>query len=156
MVVANLFSRGRFVDFGDTSYADLDWTPPRNAVGKEIDTQAQRLRMLIDQAEVAAKTGKPEEALSILDKVELPKGSYQRQLYLTAATDAKTWNAIIKVTDPPSTIDELIQRFEAFSQLADHTGAVDALDRFAKELQLPEPILTELRGRASAQEAIKK
>jgi len=156
MIVANLFSRGRFIDFGDASYADLDWTPPRNAVGKVIDTQAQRLRTLIDQAEAAAKTGRPEEAMSILDKVALPKGSYQRQLYLTAATDAKAWNAVVKVTDPPATIDELVQRFEAFSRLDDHGGAVDALDQFAEELQLPEPILTELRGRASAQEAIKK
>jgi hypothetical protein len=156
MIVANLFSRGRFIDFGDASYADLDWTPPRNAVGKVIDTQAQRLRTLIDQAETAAKTGRPEEAMSILDKAELPKGSYQRQLYLTAATDAKAWSAVVKVTDPPATIDELVQRFEAFSRLGDHGGAVGALDQFAEELQLPEPILTELRGRASAQEAIKK
>lgn len=156
MNVANLFSRGRLIDFGDASFADLNWTPPRNAVGKVVDTQAQRLLTLIDKAETAAKTGRPAEAIAILEKEELPKGSHQRQLFLTAATDAKAWDAVVKVTDPPVTIDELVQRFEALSQLGDHSGAVGVLDKFAEELQLPESISTELRGRASAQEAIKK
>ena len=156
MIVANLFSRGRFIDFGDASYADLDWAPPRSAVGSVVDTKAQRVRALIDEAELAAKTGKPDKAISILGSLELPSGSYERQLFLIAATDAQDWTAIVKVTDPPATIDELVQRFEAFSRLGDLDGAIDTLDRFSQQLQLPEPMVAEFRRRVSAQEAMKQ
>lgn len=156
MIVANLFSRGQFMEFGGTSYADLDWMPPRNAVGSAIDTQAQRTRALIDEAETAAKTGHLERALILLGRLERPPGSYERQLYLSAAKDAENWNGIVKITDPPATIDELVQRYEAFFRLGDPGRALDALDRFSQQLQLPDSMVAELRGRASAQEAIRR
>ncbi|MYG40473.1 MAG: hypothetical protein F4201_06640 [Nitrospira sp. SB0677_bin_15] len=57
MIVANLFSRGQFTELGGASFAELSWTPPRNAVGAVINTQARRRRELIDEAEVAARGG---------------------------------------------------------------------------------------------------
>lgn len=154
MNVANLFSRGHFFDFGGASFADLDWTPPRNAVGAVVDTKAQRARAYIDEAEHEAKTGNPSRALAILRAIELPPGSYERQLCLTAAIDAQDWSAIIAVTNPPVTIEELVQRFEALSCQSDHAAAIEALDRFSKELQLPEQIAAELRKRANSQKAM--
>ena len=156
MNIVNLFSRGQLIEFGGASYVDLAWTPPRNEVGTVIDTKAQRTRTLIDKAESAAKMGNSAQAVDILDTLELPPGSYERQLYLSAATDAQDWEGILKVTDPPATIDELVQRFEAFSQLGDSGGALDALNHFSQQLQLPEPMVAELRGRAIAQEAIRR
>ena len=156
MAVANLFSRGQLKDFGGVSYADLNWTPLRNAVGAEIDTKAQRTRVLIDEAESAARTGNPAYALIVLSKLELPAGSYERQLYLNAATDSQDWGAILKVTDPPVTIDELLQRFEAFSKLGNHDDAISALDQFSQQLQLPESLALELSHRARAQETIRR
>ena len=155
MTVANLFSRGQFMDLGGRSYIDLDWLPPRNAVGLEIDTQIQRLHVLIDEAESAAKTGNPARTVEILDALELPPGSYERKLYLNAATEAQDWERVVKVTDPPAMIGELVQRFEAFSRLGDFRSAIDVLDRFSQQLQLPEPLELELRVRANAQKAIK-
>ena len=156
MTVANLFSPGRLVDFGGASYADLEWDRPRNAVGQMINTQAVRKRALIDEAEAATKTGDPERAVALLSSLELPVGSYERQLYLRAVTYVQDWDGIVAVTNPPDTIEELVQRFEAFSQLGDPCSAIDALDQFSQQLQLPGALESELRSRASAQKAIKR
>ena len=156
MAVANLFSRGHLMDFGGASFADLDWKPPRSAVGSVVNTKAQRTRATIDEAETAVKTGNPAHAVELLGLLELRPESYERHLFCTAATDAENWSAIVKLTDPPSTIEELIQRFEAFIRLGEFANAIDALDCFSQQLQLPEPIEAELRRRANAQEAIRR
>lgn len=154
MAVANLFSRGQLMDFGGASFIDLDWQPPRTAAGSVVNTRDQRTRATIDEAESAAKTGNSARAVKLLESLELLPHSYGRQLLLTAATDAEDWSAIVEITDPPSTIEELIQRFEAFTRLGESTNAIDALDRFSRQLQLPKPIEAELRDRVSAQETI--
>ncbi|MYG40472.1 MAG: hypothetical protein F4201_06635 [Nitrospira sp. SB0677_bin_15] len=62
----------------------------------------------------------------------------------------------MKVTDPPATISELVQRFNAFSQLDDFGGAIDALNRFSLPLKFPKSLEVELRTRASTQEAMRR
>ena len=155
MTVANLFSRAQLAEFGGESYFDLGWERPRNAVGDTIDVRARRTRAFIDEAEAAAKVGEPARAVAILKSLgELEAGSYERQLYLSAAEDAQDWQGIVNITDPPATIGELVQRFDAYCRLRDAGGAIDALDRFSRDLHLPGPVESELRARASAQEAM--
>lgn len=156
MSVANLFSRGQLPDFGGASFADLDWKPPQNVVGGEIDTDAARWRAAIEDAEVAAKSGKPERAIEVLRDLDRPPGSYERQLFLLAATEAQQWAAIIEATDPPSTIDELIQRVEACNRLGKYPDATASLDKYSHQLHLDHALETELRQRISAQEVIRK
>ena len=155
MTVANLFSRSQLAEFGGASYFDLSWEPPRNAVGDTIDVRARRTHTLIDEAEAAAKEGEPARAVAILKSIgELEPGSYERQLCLSAALDAQDWQGIVNITDPPATIGELVQRFDAYCRLRDPGGAIDALNRFSRDLPLPGPVESELRARASAQEAM--
>lgn len=156
MAVANLFSRGHLMDFGGASFADLDWKPPRNAAGISIDADAARTRQAIEQAETAAKAGDPARSVEFLEDLSLPPGSYQRELILTAATDAQDWRVVINVTNPPASIQELIQRVEALNRSGDPEGAADAMDRFSAQLQFPEAMALELRGRIKAQKAMKK
>lgn len=154
MAVANLFSRGHLMDFGGASFADLDWNPPRNLAGAEIDTDTTRERRAIEEAEAAAKTGDPAKTVQLLQSLSLPIGSYQRQLLLEAATEVRDWKIIANVTNPPTSIEELVQRIEALSQLGDPNGATETLDRFSSELQLPAVMVAEIRGRINAQKAI--
>ena len=155
MSVANLFSRAQLVEFGGASFFDLNWTRPRNAVGKLVDVQSARKNSLIDKAEIAVMAGDPGQAVAILKTLDgLAPGSYQRQLILKAALDARDWQGIVDTTDPPATIEELVQRFDAFCRLRDFEGAIGALDRFSRTLGLPESQEAELRSRASMQEAI--
>jgi hypothetical protein len=156
MSVANLFSRGQLPDFGGASFADLDWKPPQNVVGGVIDTDAARWRVAIEEAELASKSGKPEHAIEILGHLDRPPGSYERQLFLSAATEAKQWAAVIEATDPPSTIDELIQRVEACNRLGNYPAATASLDKYSQQLHLDHAQETELRQRISAQEVIRK
>lgn len=154
MAVANLFSRGQFMDLGGQSFVDLDWEPARNVVGAPIDTNAARTRITIEEAEIVAKSGNPQRAIELLHTLDLPVGSYQRQLFLVAAMEAQDWSAILKVTEPPTTIEELVQRVEAFNRLGKSAGAIDTLERFSRQLQLPESLGIELRHRINAQEAL--
>lgn len=155
MNVANLFSRAQLAEFGGASYFDLSWTTPRNAVGEVVDVQSARERSLIDEAESAVMEGDAGQAVEILKSLDgLPPGSHQRQLFLKAAMDAQDWQGIVDTTDPPATIEELVQRFSAFCRLREFEGAIGALDRFSRTLRLPESQEAELRNRASAQEAM--
>ena len=156
MTVADLFSRGWFMELGGANHADLEWEPPRNSVGLVTNTQAARRRTLIEEAEKAINTGDSAHAFSLLKSLELPPESYERQIYLLAAAEAQNWNAIVNITDPPATIEELMQRFQAFIHLDDFIGAVDVLDRFSRQMQLPASLESELRGRVSVQEAMRR
>jgi hypothetical protein len=156
MSVANLFSRGRLPDFGDRSFADLDWNPPVNQLGLAIDAEAARTRAVVERAEKMAKAGDPQLTIQLLRGIELTPESYQRQLFLVAANEARDWRAIVELTDPPDTIEELIARVEALSELGDHEEASIALDSNAGRLNLPGSVAAELRGRIRAKEAIKR
>ena len=155
MSVANLFSGSRLAEFGGASYFDLSWEPPRNAVGEVIDMEAKRRGALVEEAETAVKAGEAARAVAVLKSLgALEPGSYERQLCLGAAVDAQDWLGIVEITNPPATIEELVQRFDAYCRLRDHGSAVDALNRFSQELRLPDAVESELRARASAQEAM--
>ena len=154
MTVANLFSRGQLMDFGGASYADLDWDPPRNAVGQAIDTEAIRRRSHIERAETAYKIRNYSFAVELLGLLDLPAYSFERDLYLGAAEDGRNWPAILDVTDPPVTIRELVLRFEVFFRLRDFGNAIDSLDRFSGQLRLPRSVEAELRHRVHVQETI--
>jgi hypothetical protein len=156
MAVANLFSRGQLMDLGGASFVDLDWEPPRNLVGTTFNANAARVRVAIEEAEAAAKSGNPARAIELLRSLDLTAGSYERQLFLTAATEAEDWSAIVTVTDPPNSIEELVQRVEAFNRLGDSASAINALDRYSRELRLPEPMEVDLRRRVTVQEAIRR
>ncbi|MHB8544876.1 MAG: hypothetical protein ACYC9S_12880, partial [Leptospirales bacterium] len=156
MSVANLFCPARLADFGGKSYMDLDWTPPRNIVGTIINADALRRQKSIEESELAAKTGDPTRAIALLRQLTLPNGSYERALILTAAVAAENWQTIIDVTDPPLAIGELIQRVDALSRLGKSSSAMETLDRFSMQLDLPETIANELRHRVAAQKTMRQ
>jgi hypothetical protein len=156
MAVSNLFSRGRLMDFGDKSFADLDWEPPKNAVGGDVNVGAVRLASLVGEAESAAKTGDPARALEILRNLDLRSGSYERQLYFTVARQNKDWQSIVDKTNPPTTIEELVFRVEALITNKNFAGANASLDEFAAKLNLPNPLLNDLRLRIKTEEKIHK
>ncbi len=125
-------------------------------MGGFIDTDAVRRRATIEKAELAAKSADPEHAIEILRQLGRPPGSYERQLFLAAATEAQQWASVIEATDPPATIDELVQRIEACSRLGKYQTATASLDKYSRSLQLEQSLETELRQRISAQEVIRK
>lgn len=156
MAVANLFSRGQLIDFGGNSFATLDWTPPRNAVGQPIDTTATRRRLAIEQAESAVRAGDWSQAIDILLDIATPAGTFERDLLFRAAYEAKRWDLLLARFDPPADIKELVHHVEACLQLKDTLAAKAALDQHAQTVKLPASTESDLRRRIQAQEAIKK
>lgn len=156
MMVANLFSPITLIEFGGKSYVDLDWKPPKNAVGGVINLQKRRESVLIDEAEAEIKAGNATRAVKILKSLdELSPGSYERHLYFIALVAVQDWEEIVTVAEPPATIEELVQRFDAHCRLDDFVNATNVLDLYSQSLDLPESLEAELRKRISAKEGMK-
>ena len=156
MKVANLFSQDYLLEFGGASFAHLDWEPMKNSLGSAINAEVTRTRLEIEEAEIAAKTGNPARTVELLQMKNLSEGSYERRLFLAAAFETKDWQAVIRVTTRPYTIEELVQRAEAFIKVNEYAAANDALDNFSRELKFPESMASELRKRINALEAMRK
>jgi hypothetical protein len=156
MAVANLFSPGKLAEFGGLSFADVDWEPPRNPVGGLVNTSLRRARAAIEEAEGALKSGAAGRAVALLRDLDLPPGSYERQLFLGAAMEAVDWAAILAVTNPPRSIEELVQRVEACTRVNDFDGAIASLDSFAGQLDLPAPVEGDLRRRVEAMQGMRR
>jgi len=154
MSVANLFARGQLLDLGGVSHVDLNWEPPKNLVGGPLDTGRERVNSIIQEAELAAKSGAPARAIELMRKMDLAAGSYERKLFLSASAEAQDWASIIRVTDPPSSIGELVYRVEALLQVGKVTDAGEALEKYSLQLQIAAPLLVELRRRIKAHEVL--
>ena len=156
MAVANLFTRGHLLEFGGLSYADLDWEPPHSPVGSPLNTNLRRARATIEAAEVALKSGSVGRAVALLRQPDLPAGSYERQLFLIAAVEAADWMAIIEATNPPCSIEELVQRVDACAHVDDFGSAIASLDKFSGSLSLPANVEAELRSRIQALQGMRR
>ena len=155
MAVANVFSRASLLEFGDASYMDLGLRPATNAVGQPIDADSARRDRLVERAEEQAKSGCPDIALQTLAGMELKPDTHERQLFFDAAEQAKDWEAIKAKIYPPTSIPELVLRFQALFELRDDTAAIETLNQYAKPLALPKEIEAELRGRIRARREMK-
>ncbi|MER8482501.1 metallophosphoesterase [Mesorhizobium sp. M1322] len=156
MAVANLFAPERLLDFGGATFAHLSWTPPKNAVGRPVSVDQNRLRTVVGEAEALAKTGHPERAVALLSPLPLEAGSYQRRLMLQAAQDARDWSKVIEVADPPDSIEELAFVVQAYVELGKADVATNVLQRDWERIEMPASIADDLRRRIQALGAIRK
>lgn len=156
MAVANVFSRASLPEFGGASYMDLPLSSAKDAVGQPIDLTAKRRDRTIGMAEAEAKSARPDRAVQILRRMELPPGTHERQLFLDAAEQAKDWMAVVAATDPPTSIPEIVLRFRAQCELEDHEGADQTVvSRYSGGLGLPGAVQADLRGRLKVRKAMK-
>jgi len=154
MGVANLFVRASLPDFAGQSYADLEWEPAKDPAGRPINPEVLRLQADVDLAERQLKEGNPGGAMRILLPRAKSLTGYPRQLLIDAAFQAGAWGEVIATTDPPRSIAELMNRFEAAMRLRDRSTARDAIDQFADRVGLPIVQADELRRRVTADESL--
>ena len=154
MAVANVFSRADLLEFGGKSYMDLQLSPMRNPVGQPIDLAELRRDRLVGRAEIEAKSGYPDRAMQTLRGLNLAAGTHERQLFLDAAEQSKDWNAVVEATDPPTSVPELVLRFSAQCELADHDGAEETLGRYSKQVGLSDAVEKALRTRLKIRRAM--
>lgn len=155
MAVANVFSQASLLEFGGVSYMDLPLSSTRDAVGQPIDLAAKSRDRTIRMAEAHAKSGSPDRAVQILRGLELPPGTYERQLFFDAAEQAGDWMAVVAATDPPTTIPELVLQFRAQYELEDYEGAEQTVSLYSRRLGLSGAVEADLRARLKARKAMK-
>jgi tetratricopeptide (TPR) repeat protein len=136
MSVANLFVKGRFNDLGGVSFVDMKWELPKNKVGRTVDLKKVQIQNKIMEAEHALKNDNSELAIEILSSVELFTNSYQRNIFIEAAEKARKWNTLIARITPTNPV-ELESIINAYQQLKDFEGALNALQRFSKIVSMP-------------------
>lgn len=96
-----------------------------------------RRRRLIIQAEEHLRTGRPEEAFSILSDIDCKDEPYGRKLLIQAAEQSERWDRLTSILSDPQTGDERIQLIEALIQ-------VDRIEDALAHLRAPDgPLLAE-------------
>lgn len=145
MYIANLFSKGRFIELGGNSFVELGWESPKNAVGLPKNTTISRKQSTIIHAERAAKEGDYVSAVMMLKEIDLPVNGYERDLYLTVLRETQDWKEIIRVTEPPQNIKELTIRVEAYAKIGDFQKARETLVAYSPSVNLPEAEIHRLR-----------
>jgi predicted phosphohydrolase len=155
MSFSNLFSRGSLKDFSGKSFATLDWLPPRNAAGAIVNTNAVRDRATIERAESLIAEQKHHEAVIALSRLNLA-GGYGRTLMLIAAEGARDWPAVRETANPPKTIDEFVKVAMACVQMRDFSAASKLVQDHSAQLQIPNAIVSEIKSRIAAGEAMSR
>lgn len=142
------------VNLGGGNFMEASWTPMKNIVGKDIDSQAQSIKSTITEAEIMAHSGKQEGAITLLMEHLTNLPDYGRMLLFEIAQHLGRWNDIMTVARPDVSPAELIQYVEAAIQLKEFENAETALNENAGPVGLGTPIAQELSRRIQAKRTI--
>ncbi|QXU42802.1 metallophosphoesterase [Pedobacter sp. D749] len=144
MTFGNMFTAAALVENAGRSFIELSL--PIGAIDKhtiQVD-QARQVRQLTSYAEALIKSGKFEEALAILEGMEIEPASYQKELLLEAWEKLGKWINIITSMDNIQSISDLMLRVNAQIQLDDFAGAEVTVEQYAAAVELPAIAKTDL------------
>jgi 3',5'-cyclic AMP phosphodiesterase CpdA len=97
-------------------YVEVNWQPPLDLAGRQVDTDKQAERQAIALAEAALDEGDPTSALSAFSGLRLVAG-YGRQLALRAASETAAWDRVLEIAAPPESEMEVVQVVTALERL---------------------------------------
>jgi hypothetical protein len=148
MAFANLFSRANLAIFGGRSYVDLEWTAPLDAGGRPEDPVRKNWTATLQEAEAALRQkGDPEEALRLLDRIEVGIDPFGRKLKLNALRVTGNTDRIVAFVRKPQTIEELVVGIDAYLASSRHAEASTLLKAYGSRLSLPNAIKEDLEKR---------
>jgi hypothetical protein len=134
IAVATVFGPGRMPELGGNAYADFDWPPVLDDMGRVPSITALKLAALVERAEGLYQRGEYAEALSTLTGLDLTPGSYQRKLALNAAEKAGDWASILAMFVEPTTPEEVMAVVSAHVELRDFESAQATVDTVPREI----------------------
>lgn len=155
MAVATVFGPSRMPALGGRSYAVFSWPGPSDALGRKVPVAARRRTAAIEAAEQFFHSHDDDGTLRILGDIDLPIGSYERQLYLNAAERARSWRAIVVTLPQPTSSAELTLLTRALVELGDYQKAYEAITQHGPNLLDP-ATARELRNWVDAKVALRK
>ncbi|WP_448094067.1 metallophosphoesterase [Pseudomonas lini] len=132
MTQGNHFGKcGRGV-FRMDGFTKLSWQlPPSQTGGAPMDDR-QFIANAVIKAEVAVHSGRPEEALILLEEIKLPLTGHARYLFIEAARATCNWAKLISFLDTPKSISEFIELFNAILMEGQVDAAKALLERAAE------------------------
>jgi 3',5'-cyclic AMP phosphodiesterase CpdA len=151
MAIAHNFAPARRPEFGFLSYIDLKWKLPDLQPRPQPADSEQALTL---DAEQAITAGRFEQAERALGGVSTEPGSYPRSLLVTALQEQHAWDRLAEFLAEPSSIHELVAATNALVELGDYDHAEGVLDRHRYPLQMPVPIVEDLRALIAAKRVL--
>jgi Calcineurin-like phosphoesterase len=156
MQQGNHFGRCMRGAFAVSGFVDLEWGPPRDALGREVDLVVAREREVIGRAEILLRQGDPERAHQLLADVSTPRGSFARSLRLEVARKASKWRDLLSLAQVPESADELVHVVEAHLELSQTSAASDVLAKHADRLKLATHVRSALETRIDLRGALRQ
>ena len=130
-IQGNQFGRYTRGIFRVDGYTKLSWVLPPSPTGGSPNSKSRFNFESIVRAEDALRTGKPDEALKIIERANAQDQKHGRRIYLDAAKTLGMNRAIIELIREPASIDELVQLFAALVGEREFSAARQLLDRGA-------------------------
>lgn len=156
MAFSNLFSRANLPAFGGRSYVDLEWTPPLDAAGRPEDpVRAQRVAT-VQMAEAALYGGNAQEALHLLDRMDVDATPFARRLKLEALQSLRQPDDILAFVSPPASIEELVIGVDICTASAKLDEANALLKEHGDRLALPAAIRSDIEAKIQLAQRMKK
>lgn len=148
MAYANLFSRARIANFGGESFVDLGWTTPVDAGGRPQFAARDRLAQAVSEAEALLQgENQPRQAMNLLLSSGAASLPYGRKLLIVAAEKLGDDDQLLRVLEPPVDIGELVLGLQTLLRLGDWKKAGAYLASHEDKLEVPGPLLSDLRMR---------
>jgi Calcineurin-like phosphoesterase len=108
-------------------YTEISWQVPLDAAGRKVDVAQQNERRVIEQAERAFGSGDWKSAISRIQAIPKPAGSYARKLAIEAAMRGEDWSFLKTILDNPASDEELTILITALLHLGDFDEAEQVL-----------------------------
>ncbi|MEI8354630.1 MAG: metallophosphoesterase [Deltaproteobacteria bacterium] len=152
MAIAQIFSQAHLNAVGGQSYVDLNWEMPGEIAAKLASDKRSHHNKVILEAERLLKSQKYSNAISILEPLMVSLEGYGRMIFFDAAVHARRWDLVIKFSQIPQSIQELINLVEACDQNFEIQAGREALLQYAVPLKMPEAMIEELQRRLNIRE----
>ena len=154
MTAGNLFGRTPLMSFGGKSYAGLEWELPPDLGGRRATAAVARVRAAVQNAEAQLRGGDAVGCIQTLRAHRPRLDDYGRRLLLEAATASLDWQFVLELTEPPTSIQDLVTRVSAFVATGDREGGLAALENFARALNLDAATERELPARVDLEAVV--
>jgi len=155
MTQGNHFGRcGRGVFRGD-GFTELQWRLPAGQAGSAPLDEHKFTTGIILRAEETLHSGRPGDALSLLEEIKQPLAGHARNLFIEAARSIGNWEKLIVFLDHPSSIAEFIELFGAMLKGKQLDAAATLLAQ-AKDFNVDTGTVEDLRSKLKLQMIMEK
>lgn len=109
-------------------FVEVSWFPQTNVMGMKVDTKDSNDRRTIDAAEQALRSERPQEAIELLNSVDVDSYPHARAIFLNALLSEQRWEAIVEAIGTPTDIHEAVTLVTALIRGGRFDEAQDRLD----------------------------